>query len=85
LVGPILGAVLVNGFKSWFTGEFPEIWLFALGGLFIGVTLFLPRGIIGTLLHRHAQWQQRQAVALDAVAPDEPEDVRQTQLEREGA
>jgi urea transport system permease protein len=52
LVGAVLGAVLVNGFKSWFTGAFPEVWLFALGALFIGVTLFLPRGIIGTLLHR---------------------------------
>jgi len=54
LVGAVLGAVLVNGFKSWFTGVFPEVWLFALGGLFIGVTLFLPRGILGTLMHRNA-------------------------------
>jgi urea transport system permease protein len=49
LVGPIVGAVLVNAGKSVFTAALPEFWLFALGGLFIAVTLFLPRGIVGTL------------------------------------
>ncbi len=47
LHGAILGAVLVNGAKTVFTGALPELWLFALGGLFIAVTLFLPRGLIG--------------------------------------
>ena len=47
LVGAILGAVLVNLGKTWFTSALPEIWLFALGALFIFVTLFLPRGIDG--------------------------------------
>lgn len=49
LIGPIIGAVLVNGGKSYFTGAFPEFWLFALGGLFIAVTLFFPKGIVGTI------------------------------------
>jgi urea transport system permease protein len=47
LAGAILGAVLVNLGKTWLTSALPEIWLFAIGGLFILVTLFLPRGIIG--------------------------------------
>jgi urea transport system permease protein len=47
LAGPLLGAALVNGVKSWFTVSFPEVWLYALGGMFILVTLFLPRGILG--------------------------------------
>jgi urea transport system permease protein len=47
IVGPIIGALLVNAGKSWFTGVLPEFWLFALGGLFVAVTLFLPKGIIG--------------------------------------
>jgi len=47
LFGPILGAVLVNFAKSWFTSVLPELWLFALGGLFLAVTLFLPRGLAG--------------------------------------
>ena len=40
---------MVNYFKSYLTGALPEVWLFALGGLFIGVTLFMPKGIIGGL------------------------------------
>ncbi len=47
LSGAILGAVLVNLGKTWFTSALPEVWLFAIGGLFILATLFLPRGIIG--------------------------------------
>ena len=53
LLGPILGAFVVNGAKSWFTQAFPEYWLFFLGLLFILVTLLLPRGVIG-LLRRKA-------------------------------
>ncbi len=49
LVGPILGAFLVNGAKSYFTVALPEYWLFVLGLLFILVTLFLPHGVVGGL------------------------------------
>jgi urea transport system permease protein len=49
LVGPILGAGLVNGAKSVFTQAFPEYWLYALGLIFILVTLFLPQGVIGLI------------------------------------
>ncbi|KQV83745.1 urea ABC transporter permease subunit UrtC [Rhizobium sp. Root1220] len=49
LIGPIIGAIMVNGGKTIFTGLFPEFWLFALGGLFVAVTVFLPKGIVGTL------------------------------------
>ncbi|MBI5719071.1 MAG: urea ABC transporter permease subunit UrtC [Burkholderiales bacterium] len=47
LIGPIVGAFFVNGAKSWFTAAAPEVWLFFLGALFIAVTLFLPRGLVG--------------------------------------
>ncbi len=47
LVGAALGAVLVNWGKTYFTGAFPEGWLFGLGALFVLVTLFLPKGILG--------------------------------------
>jgi urea transport system permease protein len=50
LAGAALGAVVVNAGKTWFTGAIPELWLFALGGLFVLVTLFLPKGILGTLM-----------------------------------
>jgi urea transport system permease protein len=49
LVGAVVGAVLVNFSKSWLTAALPEVWLFALGGLFVIVTLVLPRGLIGLL------------------------------------
>jgi urea transport system permease protein len=49
LIGPIAGAFLVNGAKSWLTVAYPEFWLYFLGALFIGVTLFLPYGVIGLL------------------------------------
>ncbi|MCE2484005.1 MAG: urea ABC transporter permease subunit UrtC [Desulfurellaceae bacterium] len=47
LSGALLGAFLINGAKSWCTAAFPDLWLYILGGLFIAVTLFLPRGVIG--------------------------------------
>lgn len=47
LFGAIIGAFSVNGAKTWFTTVSPETWLFALGALFVLVTLFLPRGIAG--------------------------------------
>lgn len=47
LIGPVIGAGLVNFAKTWFTGALPELWLFALGFLFIVVTIFLPKGIVG--------------------------------------
>ena len=47
LAGPIVGALLVNAGKTWFAGVLPEFWLFALCGLFVFVTLLMPRGILG--------------------------------------
>jgi len=47
LIGPIIGAFIVNGAKSWLTVAYPEYWLYFLGALFIAVTLFLPDGIVG--------------------------------------
>jgi urea transport system permease protein len=47
LGGAALGAFLVNGTKSWFTGALPEAWLYVLGAMFILVTLFLPQGVVG--------------------------------------
>jgi urea transport system permease protein len=56
LIGPIIGAFIVNGAKSWLTVAYPEFWLYFLGALFIGVTLFLPQGVIGLV----KKWRGRQ-------------------------
>jgi len=50
LVGAALGAVIVNFAKTYFTGALPDFWLFALGLLFVLVTLFLPKGVLGLAL-----------------------------------
>ena len=47
LIGPIIGAGTINGLKTWFTSVFPEFWLYALGMIFVLVTIFLPQGIVG--------------------------------------
>jgi urea transport system permease protein len=47
LGGAVLGAWLVNGGKSWLTAAIPSAWLYALGALFVSVTLFLPDGLVG--------------------------------------
>ena len=49
LIGPIAGAFMVNGAKSWLTVIAPEYWLYVLGALFIAVTLYMPQGVVGLL------------------------------------
>ena len=67
LSGAIVGAVLVNFAKTWFTsGALAPYWLFLLGGLFIAVTLLLPRGIVGTLA---GFVRERRAIPPAAEAP----------------
>ena len=56
LIGPIVGAFLVNGAKSWLTVTAPEIWLYFLGGLFIIVTLYLPHGVVGWVQQLKGRW-----------------------------
>ena len=75
LVGAAVGAILVNYAKTYFTsGVLAPYWLFMLGGLFIGVTLFLPRGIIGSLHHWTALRRARiSAAAEEGVAAPPPE------------
>lgn len=70
LVGAALGAVLVNFGKTYLTGAFPEYWLFALGALFVLVTLFLPKGILGLLNSRIGRRRPRPP-AEHPVVPEE--------------
>jgi urea transport system permease protein len=72
LYGAVLGALLVNFGKSWFTGALPEFWLFALGGLFVAVTLFLPKGIVGLL--SQLEWPKRRKAAPEAAVAEAGDD-----------
>jgi urea transport system permease protein len=71
ILGPIIGALLVNTGKSYFTAALPELWLFALGGLFVLVTLFLPKGVVGTWDELRARWKAKR-VSRDDAAPTAP-------------
>jgi urea transport system permease protein len=67
LYGAAAGAVLVNYAKTYLTGAFPEMWLFALGALFVLVTLFLPRGVVGVLDRLRHRSKKGVVVAPDAA------------------
>ncbi|WP_170066823.1 urea ABC transporter permease subunit UrtC [Vibrio gangliei] len=54
LFGAIVGALIINYAKSWFTVEFPDVWLFALGGIFVLSTMYLPKGVMGALSEKWA-------------------------------
>jgi urea transport system permease protein len=72
LIGAAIGAVLVNYGKTTFTsGALAPYWLFVLGGLFVAVTLLLPRGIVGTVRHYSGVLRDRRAAAAreDGVVP----------------
>lgn len=72
LYGGATGAVLVNYAKTYFTSALPEVWYYALGGLFILVTLFLPRGIIGLFPDRmqsHKKRMERLRIQVDRAQP----------------
>jgi urea transport system permease protein len=73
LTGAVIGAVLVNYAKTYFTsGVLAPYWLFALGGLFVAVTLVLPRGIVGTLRHWLTERRARAAAPNAALGPVAP-------------
>ena len=72
LIGPIVGALLVNFGKTWFTsGMLAEYWLFVLGGLFVLVTLFLPKGVVGSLMSKGSKKPAEKPIE-DVVAPGVP-------------
>ena len=76
LYGAALGAFAVNYAKSYFTVTFPEVWLFVLGGLFVAVTLALPRGVVGLLQRKRAPRRSDDAHADSMPAIEaEPEPV----------
>ena len=71
LIGPIVGALVVNFAKTFFTtGALAPYWLFVLGGLFVAVTLFLPKGIVGTLAGFRRSERRAKPPAAEAPAPN---------------
>jgi urea transport system permease protein len=66
LIGPVVGALSVNATKTWLTSSMPEVWLYALGALFVAVTLFLPKGLVGLVAQLRAR--RREPAPEPAVA-----------------
>jgi urea transport system permease protein len=60
LIGPIIGAFIVNGAKSWLTVAAPEFWLYFLGALFIAVTLWMPDGVVGLARRLMSRTQRKE-------------------------
>lgn len=67
LFGAVLGALLVNYAKTYFTGVLPEFWLFALGTLFIVSTLYFPKGVIGIFHHRKKKQEPAEPTETDEI------------------
>jgi urea transport system permease protein len=72
LIGPILGAVGINALKSWATRAYPDLWLIILGGMFVLVVLFMPRGIVGVPAQLKGLWQRRRRPAADPDPDENP-------------
>ena len=74
LIGPVIGAIGVNAMKSWATQAFPDLWLIILGGTFVLIVLFLPKGIVGIPAQVKALLEKRKVVgeALPLAAPTNP-------------
>jgi len=58
LAGAVVGALVVNAAKSTLSESFPDVWQYFLGGLFIGVVLLFPDGLVG-FARRGASWLGR--------------------------
>lgn len=79
LLGPILGAVSVNALKSWATRAYPDYWLIILGGMFVLIVLFMPKGIVGLPAQFAALWKRYVKPSLEPKdAPNLPADTSLT-------
>jgi len=83
LIGPIIGAFIVNGAKSWLTVAYPEYWLYFLGALFIAVTLFLPNGIVG-LVRKWLSREKAPAAGATAAVSDGREEAQRALAASQG-
>jgi urea transport system permease protein len=68
LLGPIVGAFGVNWLQSILTTSYPDLWLLVLGGMFVGVVLFFPDGVVGTVQKLIARLSPRERTATSVTA-----------------
>lgn len=84
LVGAVYGTLLVNFGKTYFSESFPDLWLFLMAALFIGVTMAFPEGLAGLWAQKVVPWWRRKqaerqairaAVRRDANTPGTPKET----------
>jgi urea transport system permease protein len=69
LVGPVIGAIIVNALKSWASRAYPDLWLIFLGTLFILVVLYVPGGVV-SVPGKISDWRRRRQSRRTAVAKE---------------
>jgi urea transport system permease protein len=72
LVGAVYGTLLVNAGKTYFSESFPDMWLFLMAGLFIGVTMAFPMGLAGLWESHIVPWWRNRLAALRAASAKAP-------------
>lgn len=74
LVGAVYGTLLVNAGKTFFSESFPDLWLFLMAALFIGVTMAFPMGLAGLWESHIKPWwkDRREALRAAAIQPPAP-------------
>ena len=72
LAGAVLGAVLVNTGKSTLSSSYPDLWQLIMGGLFVGVVLLFPKGIVGSLNDLMQRVRPLRRAMFTRAAPDAP-------------
>ena len=66
LIGAIVGAVGVNWIRSILTNHFPELWPFFLGGLFVAVVMFFPKGVVGIFSQGQSLLPRRKSKSMNS-------------------
>ncbi|WPB57423.1 urea ABC transporter permease subunit UrtC [Xylophilus sp. GOD-11R] len=69
LVGAVYGTLLVNAGKTYFSESFPDLWLFLMAGLFIGVTMAFPMGLAGVWEEHVVPWWRSRRAAMKRASP----------------
>ena len=67
LVGAVYGTLLVNAGKTYFSESFPDLWLFLMAAMFIGVTMAFPMGLAGLWASHVTPWWEKRRTSKAAV------------------
>ncbi|HLF48198.1 MAG TPA: inner-membrane translocator, partial [Methylomirabilota bacterium] len=78
LIGPVVGAFGVNWLQSLLTTHYPDLWILALGGMFVAVVLFVPDGIVGTAQKLMARFGGAKTPEAAAARSEEAKAVEMT-------